>query len=325
MKGKLFSSYVKKYIYQPHYRLFDNEVVKLLKDYHLISDSSIYSIVRVRKAKFIPESFHPVSNYSLRGKIEANNKVHDVVLNLAKFWFEGESELSTSIREEFKSIECFVEQGLSNIFKNEGEVLSNQEKFLNLAEIDLEKSNEKMLKVLCPIRSGFYGQEVYAELHLYQVINKYHMDLLGNLEICYIGKSNLSTFKRLRNHEKWGPILSSSENELYDYFAYFFVIDEAAIFRDNFSGVNIYYRNTSKLPKGAITEICESTLINHFKPKFNDSFVNSDVKKIGVIKKWLVNNGFNYVLTELELEGVMGRLETESKPYQVNQIFSERL
>ncbi|MBR7628976.1 hypothetical protein KAT72_08020 [Aeromonas popoffii] len=325
VKTRYFSSYIKKYMFQPHCRLFDADAVKLLKESQIISDACIYSIVRVAKANFIPESFYPTYNYCFRGEIEANGRVHEVVFNLAKYWFDGESDLSAILRSEFYTLGDFIRCGLSGYLSPTGISISNQEKFIGFSELILSESNDKVLKIKCPIISGINGREVKAELHLYQLINQFDMDLLSNLEICYIGKSNVSTFERLKNHEKWGPILSSKNNEVYDYFAYFFVIDEAAIISRNFMGSNIHFRDSSDLPRGAITEICESTLINHFKPQFNHDFVNSDVKNIGVIKKWLINKGFDYVLTELELEGIMGRLETKTKPYQLNQMLKQRL
>ncbi|HAS8429849.1 TPA: hypothetical protein I7765_21485 [Vibrio vulnificus] len=325
MKTRYFSSYIKQYMFQPHHRLFDADTVRLLKEFKIVDESCIYSIVRVSKAKFIPESFYPTNNYCFRGTMEANGKTHEVVFNLAKFWFNGESELSEMLRCEFETLENFIRCGLSGYLSPSGISISNQDKFISLSELILSESNDKVLKIKCPIRSGLHGREVYADLHLYQIINQFDMDLLSNLEICYIGKSNVSTFERLKNHEKWGPILSSENNENYDYFAYFFVIDEAEIVSRNFIGVNAHIRGSSNLPKGAITEIFESTLINYFKPKFNIEFVNSDVKNIGVVKKWLINKGFDYVLTELELDGIMGRLETESKPYQTNQMLKQRL
>ncbi|MFM5331736.1 hypothetical protein ACET9Z_04890 [Aeromonas veronii] len=325
VKTRYFSSYIKKYMFQPHNRLFDTNAVKLLKELQIISDACIYAIVRVTKASFIFESFYPTHNYCFRGWIEANGRLHEVVFNLAKYWFDGESDLSAILRSEFFTLENFIQCGLSEYSSPTGKSLSNQDKFICYSDLILSESNDKFLKIKCPIMSGINGREVKAELNLYQLINQFDMDLLGNLEICYIGKSNVSTFERLKNHEKWGPILSSKNNEIYDYFAYFFVIDEAEIINRNIMGSNVYFRDASDLPRGAITEICESTLINHFKPDFNREFVNSDVKNIGVIKKWLVNKGFDYVLTELILEGIMGRLETKTKPYQLNQMLKQRL
>lgn len=87
-------------------------------------------------------------------------------------------------------------------------------------------------------------------------------------------------------HEKWGPILSSKSN---DYFAYFFVIDEASISNGN----NLIVRTGSELPKGAITSISEATLINYFKPDVNKEFVNTDITKIKVVQDWLVDECFD--------------------------------
>ncbi|MFG7352623.1 hypothetical protein ACGMNB_16780 [Shewanella oncorhynchi] len=325
MNKKYFSTYVSQYMYQPHYRIFDDKNVKILEESKIISNSTIYAIVKTPKVRFVPSSFKVTNNYCLQGKLVVNGKQHNVIFNMAKYWFNGESDLSISLRTKFRTIEEFVEYALSGFRSIAGVRYSNSEKYNRLTIIKPD-SSEEQLNIICPIASGMNeGVPVEANLFVYQLINHYDIDLLSDLEICYIGKSNRSTFDRLKKHEKWGPILSSRHNEHYDYFAYFFVINEALIYKLNSNSNDLMLRTSSFLPKGAITSICEATLINYFKPDFNKEFVNTDIRNVKVIKNWLVAKGFNSIMTEVELEGLMGRLGTKQKPYLPRHEFESSL
>ncbi|EOV9409929.1 hypothetical protein ACN5W3_004377 [Vibrio parahaemolyticus] len=325
MNKKYFSTYVSQYMYQPHYRIFDDESMKILEESNVISQSTIYAIVKTPKVRFVPSSFSVTNNFCLKGKLVVNDRHHDVIFNMAKYWFNGESDLSVNLRSRFQTIEEFVDYALSGFRSIEGIHYSNSEKYCRLAIVNSDSSDEQ-LNITCPIASGMNdGVPVEANLFVYQLINHYDIEVLDELEICYIGKSSKSTFDRLKKHEKWGPILSSRYNEYYDYFAYFFVIDEASIYKLNSDGNDLMLRTGSGLPKGAITSICEATLINYFKPDFNKEFVNTDISTIKVVKDWLSTKGFNAILTEVELEGLMGRLGTKHKPYMLRHEFEGSL
>ncbi|MEC4728931.1 hypothetical protein HWQ46_25795 [Shewanella sp. D64] len=321
MSAKYFNTYVSQYMYQPHYRIFEEKNIKILEELEIISKSTIYAIVKTSKVKFIPSSFEMTTNYCVEGKLLVDGKQYNVIFNMAKYWFDGESDLSKGLKSRFKTINEFVDYALSDFIAIDGSNVSNSEKYRRLAQVKPD-STEEQLNVRCPIASGMNnGEPVDANLFVYQLINHYDMDLLSKLEICYIGKSNRSTFKRLKNHEKWGPILSSKHNEHFDYFAYFFVIDEATIYKLNANKNHLVLRTWSKLPNGVITSICEATLINYFKPDFNKEFVNTDILNVKVVKDWLVAKGFDAIMTEVELEGLMGQLGTKLKPYSGRHVF----
>ena len=323
MNKKYFSTYVSQYMYQPHYRIFDTENVKVLEKSNVINQSTLYAIVKTPKVRFVPYSFKVTNNFCLKGKLVVNGKYHDVIFNMAKYWYNGESDLSIDLRSRFHTIEAFVDHALSGFRSINGVHYSNSEKYCRLAVIKSD-SSEEQLNIMCPIASGMNnGVPVEANLFVYQLINHYDIDVLDDLDICYIGKSNRSTFDRLKKHEKWGPILSSRHNEYYDYFAYFFVIDEASIYKLNSN--DLILRTGSGLPKGAITSICEATLINYFKPDFNKEFVNTDISNIKVVKDWLSAQEFDVIMTEVELEGLMGRLSTKHKPYMLRHKFEYSL
>ncbi|CCO60366.1 hypothetical protein VIBNI_B0559 [Vibrio nigripulchritudo] len=319
---KIFNTYIKEYMFQPNDRLFNSEKSKYIKGFQVINESSIYAIVKVPKANFIPGSFYVTKNYCAVGNIDVAGKVHEVMFNIAKYWFEGESDLSEKLHNDFGTIEKFIEAGMSRYTHKQFSNVSNQDKFMHLAEVDVEQSSIKNLYIKCPIATALNnGNKVYADIPIYQMIQKFDMECIDEVEICYIGKSTASTFSRLQKHEKWGPILSSEgDDNKYDFLAYFFVIDEAAIYRGNLGGVNLIYRDFSELPKGAITSLCEASLINYFKPEFNIEFTSSDLNNSKLFSKWLRKNGYTSVITEVELDGVLGKLSTKERPYQVRHV-----
>ncbi|MNZ43372.1 hypothetical protein D3C78_609730 [compost metagenome] len=65
--------------------------------------------------------------------------------------------------------------------------------------------------------------------------------------------------------------------------------------------------------------LCEASLINYYEPKYNDEYVGSNLSDAGIVKKWLTEKGYTELHTEIELEGIMGRLYTNKRPFKIRQ------
>ncbi|MNZ43371.1 hypothetical protein D3C78_609720 [compost metagenome] len=224
--AKIFHTFLKKYQFHPFRRLFDESIRDYIKTEYTEKISTIYAITESNKASYIPETFEVGEDYCITGAVKIGDKRHTVTLNIARTWYDSESELSKNIRSKFKSRGQFTSYLMSHFISPANPSLTSSQKYKLKAEVDLEKSNNEILYIKCPLAIAMSGDEgACAELHIYQALNFCNSNCLEPLEIIYIGKSTASTFERLRKHEKWGPIMAGINHEK-DYFVYFFEIDE---------------------------------------------------------------------------------------------------
>lgn len=312
---KTFHTYIKKYQFHPFERLFDESIRDYIKTEYTEKTATIYAIVETDKISFLPETFKPIGNYCIQGTVISKDKKESVIFNIAKTWYFSESNLSKEFQTKFKTYENFLEFHMSQYHNPQYPNLSNAEKYRSLTEIDLEKSCEDVLFVKCPIASaGKGGRPTYAELHTFQTLNFFDAECIGDLDILYIGKSTSNTFDRLKSHEKWGPIMAK-RSEKKNYLVYFFEIDDHLLIENNFADLKMREQASNNIPKDAIVKLCEASLINHYKPRFNKDHTETLVEESEIVKKWLKSNDYNELFTEVELEGLMGRLCTESQPF----------
>ena len=313
---KIFHTYIKKYQFHPFERLFDETIRDILKTEYTEKTSTIYAIVETDKISFLPETFRATGNYCVQGNVISRNKEESVIFNIPKTWFYSNSELSKSLKNKFKTYENYIDYHMRQYLDPKKPNLSNAQKYQSLLEVDLERSSRDVLFVKCPIATaGNGGEDRYAELYTFQTLNLFEAGCIGDLNILYIGKSTSSTFDRLKNHEKWGPIMAD-KNEEKNYLVYFFEIDDNLLLERNFSNMQLKIKASNNIPKDAIVKLCEASLINHYKPKFNIGHSNSLVEESIIVKKWLKSNEYDGLLTEIELEGLMGRICTESQAFK---------
>lgn len=315
--SKTFHTYLKKYQFHPFERLFDKSIRSFIKTEYTERTSTIYAIVETDKVSFVPETFRADTNFCIVGSVKVGSTFHEVRLNMAKTWYDSESDLSLQLRAKFSSVEEFTNYFMSQYQDPKKPNLSSEHLYQQLVNVDLSNTNAEMLRVKCPLVNAMTrGKRAYTELHSFQTLNLLDIDCLGDLEILYLGKSTGSTFERLKKHEKWGPIMASRKQEK-SYIVYFFEINDTLLVQENF-GRNLFLINGfNELPKDSIVRLCEASLINYYAPKYNDEYVGSNLKEVGLVNKWLKNNGYTELVTEIELDGVMGKLCTKNKPFQV--------
>jgi hypothetical protein len=312
MKEKTFSTYIKKYQFQPYSRLFDGSIAKYIKTEFTNKEATLYAIVKAPKIRYIPESFYPVDNYSVVGNISVHGEIHEIMINIAKTWFDTDSNLSQQFQSDYNSIDDFTSSHMKKYDQNQ---LKCSELYKQLVEVDLELSDASSLLIKCPISvAGSDGNFTHATLPIYQMINQFDISCFDELEIQYIGKSTSGAFERLRKHEKWGPISAKSDSE-HEYLVYFFEIDESVISKNQLNNINFIVSTNNDLPSEQISLICEASLINFYKPEFNEDHKSVDLKKSKLLGKWLIENCYTELVTEVELEGMMGRLGTPFRPY----------
>jgi len=108
----------------------------------------------------------------------------------------------------------------------------------------------------------------------------------------------------------------ANKNPKKDYFVYFFEIDENVVIQDKHGSSNILIRNSNDIKMDSIVKLCESSLINYYKPKYNKEHVDTILEETNYVKKELTSNGYSEMITEVYLEGPFGKISTQSKKFK---------
>lgn len=308
---KFYHSYIKKFQFIPKSTLYNEELQSLISDFNQ-HEATLYFIVKTPIISFLPELFEIDNNYNLSGEISiGSNRTKTIKFNAVEMLYQ-----MPELKEHFPSLESFC-----NTYMNLYDDLSipNNQKYKQLASIRLNDSDHTKLRLQCPIVQAItQGKGSYYDFRIYQVLNYFNMDVLGDLQILYIGKSNDNTWKRLYNHNKWGFLEEHRDKSKEDFLVYFLQLDDSAINLSNDNNLTIIHRdNDNSISLEDATKITEATLINHFikVKKFNKEMVNIDLSKWEFIKNKLANNKYSDVVVELYLDGVFGKLGTVDTGY----------
>ena len=315
---KIFHAYIKKYQFQPFKRLFDDSIIDVVKTELADNISTIYAIAQIPRVSYILGSFKINKKCKAVGNINIKNKILKIAIDIPATWYSAETEVGEYLRSVFPCIDDFIQHIMWQYFR----LIRQAERicpYKEVAKVDLTKSNNEDLYIDCPIAKSLANNpKEYTILPIYQIINFFDINCIDSIDLLYIGKSIKSPFKRLRKHEKWGYILANYDPN-YEYLVYFFEIEENKIIKTNFKDYILIERYKNELPENSIVTICEAALINFYKPTLNKEFVQSNLRDIELIRKWLLNNGYTKLVIEVQLEGVMGRLATPHKPYKPHQ------
>lgn len=309
---KFYHSYIKKFQFIPKSTLY-NEEQKSLISYFNQHEATLYFIVKTPKISLNPESFEIDDNYNLSGEISiGSNETKKIKFNAVEMLYQ-----MPELKEHFPSLDSFC-----NTYMNlyDDLLTSNNLKYQQLASIDLNDSDNAKLRLHCPIVQAItQGEGSYYDFRIYQVLNYFNIDILGDLQILYIGKSNDNTWKRLYNHNKWGFLEEHRDQSKEDFLVYFLQLDDSKINLSNNNSLTVIHRDNddNNISLEDATKITEATFINHFikVKKFNKEMVNIDLSKWDFIKNKLVSNGYTDVVVELYLDGVFGKLGTVDTGY----------
>ncbi|MHA6613891.1 hypothetical protein ACVA6E_12015 [Photobacterium damselae] len=318
---RVYNVHIKEYVFQPFERLCDPVFKPLLKNVDAIRNATVYAIAKVPKVRVIPESFVFLNNYCVKGDIEIEEKVHTIMFNMAKFWYDSESDISLKLKSNFKSMDSFTDHFMGGYQAHDGAEVLSHIKYQHLAKVDLEASNETTLFINCPLAKALNGfKEVKTEIPIYQLMQKFEIECFESVDICYIGNSK-GSLERLMKHEKWLEILAlSKKTPQYDYLVYFFVIDDDDIRHIKRPDLNILHRDYTHFKTKVIAELCEAALVNYFKPVLNNKLTDSELSDLKVIKNNLLEKGYSTIVAEVELDGIFGKLSTDKMKYKKRHI-----
>ncbi|MDB9752834.1 hypothetical protein OAB29_01685 [Oceanospirillaceae bacterium] len=312
--SKIFHSYIKKYQFLTIERLYDG-FAEYFETEFTKNDSTIYFIAKCKKPFWVPGSINFLRGYRFSAKIEIDNTIHDVEIDMAEFWY-AMPQMKKQFLDKYSMAGYFMAKSSSLRWR----LLPKDLRYKFLSSVDSIKDDGKQLSVNCEIMKNANKEgRSLTEICLYQAINYFNLPE-PKLDIIYIGSSLRSTFSRLQKHEKWGWI-QSQKGEDEDILVYFIEIES-----DEFT-VNgpLISKNNHGLSRTHETLITEMALINYFKPKnYNDKHVERDIKHSVRVKKQLTNRGYTEVCVEMLLEGNMAKLGSKHIPiYGEHKIYHD--
>lgn len=301
---KIFHTYIKKYQFLTPERLYD-DFVEYFENEFTKQDSTIYLIVKCKKPRWIGGSVKFLRDYKFAAKIEIDGKIHNVVIDMADFWYA-----MTHMQNNFPDKNAMAHYFMSRSNRIPWNFFPKDLQYKFSSSFEGIEQEGKLLKINCAImkNANKEGQSL-VDVFLYQAINKYELPQ-PKLDIIYIGSSLKSTYSRLQKHEKWGWIQAQKESDE-DILVYFCEIEGGQYQL----GSPVISRDDHGLTKEDETLITEMALINYFKPKkYNDRHVQRHIRYSGRVKNMLINQGFSQVCVEMLLEGNIAKLGSQHVP-----------
>ncbi len=296
--SKIFHSYIKKYQFLTPERLYD-EFIEYFETKFTKNDSTVYLIVKCKKPHWVKDSIKFLRNYKFSAKIEIDEIIHDVEIDMAEFW-HAMPFMQENFPDKYSMANYFMARSDSLPWR----LLPKDLRYKFLSSVDSIKGDGKQLTINCEImKNSNKDAKSLTDIFLYQAINHYNLPE-PKLDIIYIGSSLKSTFSRLQKHEKWGWIQSQKAADE-DILVYFCEIEG-----DEFTvNSQLVSRNDHGLSRKDETLITEMALINYFKPKkYNDKHVDRDIKHSERVKNKLINRGYTQICVEMLLEGNIAKL-----------------
>lgn len=309
---KIFHTYIKKYQFLTPDRLYDN-FVKLFETEFTTNDSTIYFVVKCKKPRWVAGSVKFYRNYKFGATIFVDNRLHDVVIDMAEYWYS-----MPSMAKSFPNKRVMADYFMSRIDRVPWKMLPADLRYKSLSSVQSIEQEGQLLKIHCEIAKNSSAEEKSAvDIFLYQAISFYDLPQ-PKLDIIYIGSSLKGAFSRVQKHEKWGWLQAQKAPDE-DLLVYFCEIagDQFRMERP------VIAREDHELSRQDETLITEMALIHYFKPlKYNDKHVVRDIKHSDRVKAKLIDRGFNQICVEMLLDGSMGKLGSTHVPkYGEHTIF----
>lgn len=259
-----------KCIHFPYRNLDDNQMLSNFREPVNFKKFDIYFLCKTPKIRFYPESF----NFS-KGIVEFKLKskgTEEYVQTKIKELIEYRVQEKISIQEEDLYLEI------------DEEMSSNKDIF-----VDVFEKGKKRAKMGIPL----------------ELVDDY---LEIKPEIIYIGKS-IDVVQRLRKHEKIVKINSKidDDEEMRIYLLSFYVYSEGYL---NEKADNNIGKGKSSIIFQNRLELVERLLINYFRPRFNEHYVNMELNQDKVINTNLISNGINEVKIKLHGNKLTNRYNT---------------
>ncbi|MBA4192350.1 MAG: hypothetical protein C0467_30635 [Planctomycetaceae bacterium] len=319
----VYSSYIREYHPIEKDLLYNDLCRNSFNEFHR-KETTLYMIVKTDRIEFVPESFCIGGGFRVQGNVRVGGRVEAVVFNVAKFLFAR-----SGVTDRYSCWEEWAEQVMSDWqIDGDAEVTAAQT-YRQFSKIDLKLSTGELLYIDCKLSQAIKQGNMASRTIVspVQLAQSFDWNLLGQLEVLYIGKSTDGVLSRARNHNKWGAIttdLSPEEVAI----VYFMDIETKSTAREQ-TGPFVTFREFKD--KGIDREshalITEAALIKHFfsEKRYNERIVGQDFEKVKRVKEKLLHRGYTSVFAELRLDGVFGNVGTPKTGYRAEHEYIRSL
>lgn len=316
---RAFVSYIREFQPVDKDALFSASAQDVFGDFHR-KQSSVYMIAKAKKISFVIETFRVIGDFCILGKVRIGGRTETVMFNIAKLLFER-----SGVAHKYDGWRSWTERVMS-AWAIEGKPhFSASQKYRHGSRIDLDLSTETQLYVECMLYQAI-GNGNTAHRVIVRPLDLAHMfdwDLLGDIEILYVGKSTNNVLRRAMNHNKWGEITTDLKDDEFS-FVYFMDVAQSSILKESFGPIAFITNTTdSELDRDSIALITEAALIKHFfsEEKYNRQIVDQDVTAVKSVREKLIKRGYTALRVDLILDGVFGMFGTTKTGITRSHIF----
>ncbi len=287
---KIFNPYLADSIFVRPFQLYGKYGKDLQKSYQF-QDSTLYFIAKRRKMRFILDKTKFENNYLKFSISIENDQVVPYKIPIRRILTSTKIfDTSDLLIVPVSSLSDFQSLRIDN----------NYNTILGIL-IDKKESNSNTISFILYRLNSQAGERIYTQyIHIHGLMNTLDENTDDFSEVLYIGQSRKME-QRSISHEKIQQALSEAgDNE--DIYLYFFT------FKENVGFVMTNNTNTPEMTDYANglfddrLNIVEMALINYFKPKYNNTFVNSDISLNKQVSNLLRVNSYTRIIAELSFD-----------------------
>jgi hypothetical protein len=281
---KIFAPHLVNSTWIRPFQLYDKELEKLelMPEFQ---NANIYFIVKRKKLRFLPNKTEIYDDHIRCSLVVAGKQ--EIICNIGIELLAAYIIETNKYSDELES--CFP---------------------YFIVGIDHSKSDEISLMITL---SHMNGQQIIEQkLSATEVIDWSEVELGNFSDILYIGQSHRIK-KRILTHEKTQQALAEvrDENDIYIYFFSFAIerlllnpLEHANKINEELLSIikSPTFGDRKEINIKAKVNLVEMALINHFKPKYNNHYVNSGLSSNKQIKEMLAQNNYTKLVLSVSFD-----------------------
>lgn len=303
------------------------EARKISEEIFAESEFNLYMVCKLPKMRLVPEKCRIGLDFNVLGVLRFDNgKKINFNASLAQHWFHN-----AEVAKNFSSTENLTDylnfwelrseftkgRVSESLLRLISKLLPPQLKYKAAASIDYKNSNGRQLEIICPLSFVLSNTEINrVSLYPHRILNINKNDLKIYPQVIYIGKTGKNNFSRLQHHEKLQKILAEKEDNEDLILCLLQVSSERydnSVYPD--SGITVMVRGAnSEVCKDDITDIAETTLINYFKPLYNELKRETPIPQNKKVVEGLIRNQYTDLDFFLETRGAIAKFWSDSVP-----------
>lgn len=295
---KVFNPYLVDSIFIRPFQLY-GKYGKALEESYEFSNATLYFIAKRKKMRFVLDETDFENDYLKFSISMANEEVVTYKVSIVRL-------LTGREMPEIKKLLILPVSGLSDLQSLQAEYEPYP---ISGISVDKANSNENVLVFTIYTPDGQSVEKITFPHNLVSLIDT---DVEGISEILYIGQSRKMK-QRALSHEKIQQALSEAGDKE-DIYLYFFSIKEKLVFWNTYEPDA---SDATEITDQGRLNLVEMTLINYFKPRYNTTFVNSELSLNKQVNELLKTNNYTRIVAESSFDSSFWKFGSNSvKPKQ---------